>query len=147
MRPRPRIPESRPETPILRSRRAGILGSSVVLTIILLAGCSGTSGLGTSLPQTMAEIRCVSDCQAVKDQCQDDARFEYRQCQADYSRAFRDYRWCLASAVERSDCGYPWWSCAENLYGYCANRGAECESACRSASSQSSHQHSTAPMM
>jgi hypothetical protein len=147
MRPRLRIAKSRPETPILRSRLAGICGFAVLLTIIPIAGCSGTSGLNTSLPQTMAEIRCLSDCRAVKDQCQADARFDFRQCQADYSRTFRDYRWCLASAFERSDCGYPWWSCAENLYGYCANRAAECETACRSASSRSRHQPATAPMM
>ncbi|WP_373508216.1 hypothetical protein, partial [Thiocapsa sp.] len=86
----------------------------------------------TSLPEQLAELSCIGGCQGARDTCNANARYDYRQCQAGYSQAFVDYRWCLASAFERSECGYPWWSCAENLYGYCANRAAECERACRS---------------
>ena len=99
----------------------------------LLGGCSRPLVLDATLPQQINELGCISDCRATKDQCDADARVDYRQCQAGYGEAFRDYRWCLASSFERGECGYPWWSCAENLHGYCANRAAECEEGCRSA--------------
>lgn len=96
----------------------------VVLSCLLLAACA-------TLPRQMAEIRCVEQCQLTKDQCDADARYDYRQCQAGYAESFRAYRWCLAAASERDQCGYPWWSCAENRFGYCTNRYHECAQHCR----------------
>jgi hypothetical protein len=104
---------------------------AVGLAILLLAALSSGCAQSPGVPGQLAELSCIGACQGVRDQCNADARYDYRQCQAGYSEAFVDYRWCLASAFERSECGYPWWSCAENLYGYCANRAAECEQACR----------------
>ena len=117
---------------IAQGRDASIL---VILWLVLLAtGCAGPSGGERGLADRVAEIGCLSECRARREQCDADARFDYRQCQAGYVDAFSDYRWCLASAIERNDCGYPWWSCAENRHGYCANRASECESACRAPS-------------
>jgi hypothetical protein len=93
-----------------------------------LAGCSPPLVLDQPLPQQIAQIGCVSRCQEVKDRCDDDARFDFRQCQARFSDNMRDYRWCRASSAE--ECGYPWWDCSENRYGYCINRFSECRSAC-----------------
>lgn len=109
----------------------GILGLAALVGGILSSGCAHNQSGDATLSSRIAEVACVSRCKGVQDSCNADARFDYRQCQAGYSEAFRDYRWCLASAVSRSECGYPWWPCAENLYGYCANRAAECERACR----------------
>ncbi|EXJ13867.1 hypothetical protein [Imhoffiella purpurea] len=106
--------------------RLGALGLA-----ILLGGCAKPLVLDATLPQQFAEIACVEECRATKEQCDADARYDYRQCQAGYDTSFRTYRWCLASAIDRDDCGYPGWSCAENLYGYCSNRYHDCEKACR----------------
>jgi hypothetical protein len=137
MQTRPFIGESgRPEPTRLASRsgaRRLALGLASLLLAALACGCARSPG-STSLPEQLAELSCIGACQGARDRCNADARYDYRQCQAGYSQAFVDYRWCLASAFERSECGYPWWSCAENLYGYCANRAAECERACRSRS-------------
>lgn len=97
-----------------------------------LSACSKPLVLDETLPQQLAEISCVEDCRLTKERCDADARYDYSQCQAGYQETFRSYRWCLASSGSRDDCGYPWWSCAENLYGYCSNRYQECERACRS---------------
>lgn len=112
------------------SARLLALGLSSLLLAALPFGCAQSP----SLPEQLAELSCIGGCQGARDKCNADARYDYRQCQAGYSEAFVDYRRCLASAFERSECGYPWWSCAENLYGYCANRAAECEQACRARS-------------
>lgn len=137
MQTRPFIGESgRPEPTRLASRsgaRRLALGLASLLLAALACGCARSPD-ATSLPEQLAELSCIGACQGARDRCNADARYDYRQCQAGYSQAFVDYRWCLASAFERSECGYPWWSCAENLYGYCANRAAECERACRSRS-------------
>ncbi|MBK1719978.1 hypothetical protein [Thiocystis violacea] len=109
------------------------LGASAgigLLSLFLLAGCAKPLVLDATLPQQFAEIGCVEDCRLTKESCNADARYDYRRCEAGYDKSFRDYRWCLASASETGDCGYPWWSCAENLYGYCANRYNECKRAC-----------------
>ena len=122
--------EGLPETTRLGARpspRLLLLGLSSLLLAVLSGGCAQSPGL----PGQLAELSCIGACKSARDRCNADARYDYRQCQAGYSEAFVDYRRCLASAFERSDCGYPWWSCAENLYGYCANRAVECEQACR----------------
>jgi hypothetical protein len=122
--PQPTRLGSRSNTPLL----------AVVLSGLFLAALSGGCARSPGLPGQLAELSCVGSCQGARDRCNADARYDYRQCQAGYSEAFVDYRRCLASAFERSECGYPWWSCAENLYGYCANRAAECVQACRARS-------------
>lgn len=109
---------------------------SIVVALVLasawaLTGCSPPLVHDQPLPQQIAQIGCISRCQGVKDRCDDDARFDYRQCQAGFKDNMRDYRWCRASSAE--ECGYPWWSCSENRYGYCSNRFSECRSACLSA--------------
>jgi hypothetical protein len=118
-----------------RRSSPGSIRATVVALILIaagaLAGCSPPLVLDQPLPQQIDRIGCVSRCQAVKDRCDDDARYDYRQCQAGYSDNMRDYRWCRASSAE--DCGYPWWSCAENSYGYCINRFSECRDACMAA--------------
>jgi len=103
-----------------------------LLALLLLTACAKPLVLDSTLPQQFAEISCVNSCRVTKEACDKDARYDNRQCQAGYSESFRDYRWCLASAIDREDCGYPWWPCAENLYGYCINRYNDCERACRS---------------
>ncbi len=100
------------------------------LAVLLLGGCSRPLVLDETLPQQLQEIGCISRCQETKVSCDADARFDYRQCEAGYSRSFRDYRWCNASS--REHCGYPWWSCSENRYGYCSNRYWECHQGCLS---------------
>lgn len=86
-----------------------------------------------TLPQqiaaNMAENACINRCQATKDTCDDTARFDYAQCQAGYGQGVRDYRRCRVSSMDK--CGYFWWSCSENNYGYCTNRYWECRDACR----------------
>ncbi len=115
----------------LAVQRSGLMAGVTLLSLFLLGGCAGPLGPGAAPEQQLAAIRCISDCQHTKDACVEDARYDYQQCQAGYSSSFRDYRGCLASAADRDDCGYPWWSCAENLYGYCTNRYSDCERACR----------------
>ncbi len=122
--------EVRPE-PNGHGARSSARLLALCLSSLVLAALSGGCAQAPGLPGQLAELSCIGGCQGVRDQCNADARYDYRQCQAGYSEAFVDYRWCLASAFERSECGYPWWSCAENLYGYCANRATECEQACR----------------
>jgi hypothetical protein len=103
------------------------------LLATLLAGCTQPLVMDQTLPQqiatNLAENACINRCQATKNTCDGEARFDYAQCQADYGQAFRDYRRCNASSMEK--CGYPWWSCSENNYGYCTNRYWECRDACR----------------
>ncbi len=125
--------EVRPE-PIRLGARSSARRLAIGLSSLLLAALSSSCAQSPGLPGQLAELSCIGGCQGVRDQCNADARYSYRQCQAGYSEAFVDYRWCLASAFERSECGYPWWSCAENLYGYCANRATECAQACRARS-------------
>lgn len=133
----PRPPRSRPtpseQRPIGFRPRAPrpIIGLAALALVALSGGCVQPGTLGGHLPRQLTEIGCISRCREIQANCNADARFDYRRCQAGYSEAFRDYRWCLASAAERSECGYPWWPCAENLFGACANRAAECESTCR----------------
>ncbi len=130
MSPNRRLPRSgRRLAGTLAILTAGIL----ILSLPLLTGCAGAGGPAGGVFGRMAEAGCVSQCRAIKDECVADARFEYRQCEAGYSQTFRDHRWCLASAFKRDECGYPWWSCAQNGYGYCINRASECEQACRAA--------------
>jgi hypothetical protein len=111
--------------------RRPIIGLAAMALVALSAGCVKPGTLGEHVPRQLTEIGCISRCKEIQANCNADARFDYRRCQAGYSEAFRDYRWCLASAAERSECGYPWWPCAENLFGACTNRAAECESTCR----------------
>ena len=109
-------------------------GSAALATVIafLILGLTGCAQFVQDLERIdrrAQEITCISRCQEVKDQCDDDARYTFQQCQAGYQAAQRTLRWCNASDQER--CGYPWWSCSENLYGFCTNRFWECQSACR----------------
>jgi hypothetical protein len=104
---------------------------AVLLLALSVAGCTPPLVLDRTLPRQVAELGCIGRCQTIKDQCDDDARFDYQQCQAGYRGAQRAFRWCNAESQER--CGYPWWSCSENLYGYCSNRYWECYEACRRA--------------
>ena len=120
-------------SPRLTVQRAGLIAG---LSLFLLGGCAGPLPPGAAPEQQLAAIRCISDCQQTKDACVADARYDYQQCQAGYSGSFRNYRGCLASAPDREHCGYPWWSCAENLYGYCSNRYSDCERACRDRASK-----------
>jgi hypothetical protein len=102
-----------------------------VVPLLLLAACSKPLVLDATLPQQFAEIDCVEQCRLTKEKCIADARYDYRQCEAGYGSSFNKYRWCLASASDKEQCGYPWWSCSENLYGYCTNRHSECQQVCR----------------
>jgi hypothetical protein len=101
-----------------------------VLTALLAAGCAQPGSVQDG-PNQLAELACIGRCKAVQEACNEDARYDYRQCQAGYSQEFTAYRWCLASAVRPSDCGYPGWTCAENFYGFCSNRASECARDCR----------------
>lgn len=101
-----------------------------LLPLALMSGCAKPLVFDATLPQQLAELSCIEDCRAAKTSCDADARYDYRQCQAGYGKSFRDYRWCLASARDQQECGYPWWSCAENLYGYCSNHYNDCKRTC-----------------
>lgn len=112
-------------------QKISVRAGTGLLSLLLLAACAKPLVLNATLPQQLAELRCINECRATKEGCVADARYDYRQCQAGYGSSFRVYRWCLASSSDRTQCGYPWWSCAENLYGYCANRYSECARACQ----------------
>ena len=112
-------------------QKTGIRAGLGLLSLLLLTACARPLVLDATLPRQVAELGCLSECRATREACNADARDEYRQCQAGYSSSFRVYRWCLASASEQGECGYPWWSCAENRFGYCTNRYRDCASACR----------------
>ncbi len=114
-------------------RSGGFLAGMGLLSLLLLTACARPLMPDEPLPQQFAVLGCLEDCRVTKERCDQHARYDYRQCQAGYARSFQDYRWCLASAWTYEDCGYPWWSCAENLYGYCSNRQLECERACEGA--------------
>jgi hypothetical protein len=115
----------------LSIQQTRICAGGGVLCLLMLSACAKPLVLDATLPQQVAEISCIDRCHSTKDRCDADARDDYRQCQAGYGDSFRAYRWCLASASDRDQCGYPWWSCAANLFGDCANRDSECERACR----------------
>jgi hypothetical protein len=118
--------------PVPRSVPAGRLARRIAaasVLLLVLVGCAQPVRSPEDLVRQVQEIGCISRCQETKDQCDSDARFDYAQCQAGYSASNRDYRWCLAAGDRQ--CGYPWWSCSENRYGYCTNRYWECHSACR----------------
>jgi hypothetical protein len=100
----------------------------VVTLAALMAGCSTPLVLDETLPQQIETIGCISQCEDRKTRCDDDARFDYAQCEADYKAAWRGYRRCNARSDD--NCGYPWWRCAENRYGYCSNRYWECREDC-----------------
>jgi len=122
MQPKP------PKPPVQSMNTLWIRSILLAVLVLLLTGCDRPLVLDQTLPRQIEEIGCISRCQATKDSCDADARFDYRQCQAGFSRRFRDYRWCLASS--RENCGYPWWNCSENRYGYCTNRYWECRQGC-----------------
>lgn len=126
MRPETRLPRS--HSPLLRQRLA--LAATVLIASLALWGCAKPLSPDGPVPQQFTELSCLADCRAAKKSCDAEARYDYRQCEAGYADSFRGYRWCLASAFSEQDCGYPWWSCAENLYGYCSNRHQECQRAC-----------------
>lgn len=117
-----------PKPPILSHKSLRTHANLSALSVLLLVGCARPLVLDQTLPRQFEEIGCISRCQEVKDGCDADARFGYRQCQAAFGARFRDYRWCLASS--REACGYPWWNCSENRYGYCTNRYWECHQGC-----------------
>jgi hypothetical protein len=126
MRPNPsmrhRHPAASPAPGSLRTPIAiGRLAAAAVV-LLALAGCAQTL-------RQMQEISCIDRCQQTKDRCDADARYDFAQCQEGYSVANRDYRYCLA--VGDRQCGYPWWPCSENRYGYCTNRYWECRHACQ----------------
>jgi hypothetical protein len=103
--------------------------AAVSISLLLAAAGCTRSLFSEDLSRRVAENACINRCQNVKDQCDADARFDYQQCQAGYQAAQRTLRWCNAS--DQENCGYPWWSCSENLYGFCTNRYWECHTACR----------------
>jgi hypothetical protein len=105
-------------------------GALLLLGAALALGCAQPGSVQT-VPNQLAELACIGRCKSQQEACNADARHDYRQCQAGYTQDFTTYRWCLASAMQRGECGYPGWPCAENLYGYCANRATECARACR----------------
>lgn len=109
-------------------RLAGRLAAAAAI-LLALAGCAQPSKTWDDVARQIQIVGCTSRCQETKDRCDADAAFDYAQCQAGYSTAKRDYRWCLAAGNRQ--CGYPWWSCSENRYGYCTNRYWECYAACR----------------
>jgi hypothetical protein len=117
-----------PKPTIQRHKSLWIHANLFALSVLLLVGCARPLVLDQTLPRQIEEIGCISRCQEAKDLCDADARFAYRQCQAAFGARFRDYRWCLASS--REACGYPWWNCSENRYGYCTNRYWECHQGC-----------------
>jgi hypothetical protein len=125
MRPSPTTaaPRAGPRSPKVAAK---LLSLALALGV---AGCAQFERDSERLARQVQEATCVSHCQGVKEQCDDNARFDYQQCQAGYQAAQRDFRWC--NAADEEHCGYPWWSCSENLYGYCTNRLWECRSACR----------------
>ena len=102
-----------------------------LLSIGLLAGCAQPPGGDGEVGRGLAVNACINRCQATKDKCDADARYDFAQCEAGYSTSWSDYRWCQSSALGTPNCGYPWWSCSQNLYGYCSNRYWECRDACR----------------
>ena len=108
------------------------LASSSIALLVLLTGCARPLVLDGNLTQQFEKVGCIESCRLDKESCNADARYDYRQCQAGYGKSVRNYQWCRASARSEGECGYPWWSCAENLYGYCANRHSECVRACES---------------
>ncbi len=112
-----------------RRRSAARRLASGAALLAALAGCAQFTQTSEKLARQVAQIGCISRCQTVKDQCDSDARVDYQQCQAGYQTAQRDFRWCNAASEDR--CGYPWWTCSENLYGYCTNRYWECHDGCR----------------
>lgn len=116
--------ETRPQLFRRTLRKASLRAGAGLLCLLAIGACT--------TPQ-IARIGCLDACHAKQERCIADARDDYRQCQAGYDSTFRAYRWCLASASEQEECGYPWWSCAENRYGYCANRHSDCTRACRGA--------------
>lgn len=94
------------------------------LLALMLTGCADFP----TLTRTGTAIACVSQCMEVKDRCDADARWDYRQCETRYAVAQNNYLWCHSS--DKVQCGYPWWSCSQNLYGYCTNRYRECQDTC-----------------
>ena len=118
-----------PSGPVQSGRLCIAMGC---LPLLLLSACDKPLVVDATLPQQFAVNGCIGECRIAKQRCEDDARYGYRQCQAGYAASFRNYRWCLASGRDTKDCGYSWWSCAENLYGYCFNRFTECTQVCES---------------
>ena len=104
--------------------------ATISLISLMLTGCADF----LTLYRTGTEIACVSQCMEVKERCDADARWDYRQCETRYAVAQHDYLWCNAS--DEAQCGYPWWSCSQNLYGYCTNRYRECQEGCRQTGQQ-----------
>ncbi|WP_295386360.1 hypothetical protein [uncultured Thiodictyon sp.] len=127
MSPTHRTQRPDPAAPRRRAATGGIAVAAVLL--LTLAGCTQFAQRSQQLAEQAREITCLSQCRATKEHCDDDARWDYQQCQAGYSTAQRDYLWCNSS--DQPQCGYPWWSCSENLYGYCTNRYRECRVKCR----------------
>lgn len=108
----------------------GAFAAALFLTLALaLVGCAEFVQGTERVVRQIDEAGCIGQCRTVKEKCDDNARYDFHQCEAGYQSAQRDYRWCNAADEER--CGYPWWSCSENLYGYCTNRFWECQDACR----------------
>ena len=127
--PSTRSPDTAPVTAARYRRAAAIRDAAAAAVLLALAGCAQFAGTSGPLARQVHEISCISRCQTAKDHCDDNARFDYQQCEAGYQSAQRDFRWCNSGSEQQ--CGYPWWSCSENLYGYCTNRYRECSDACR----------------
>lgn len=106
------------------------LGGLLLAVPLLLAGCTARLAPDEPLTPQFAESGCLADCRATRAACDREARHAWRDCQAGYAASFEDYRWCLAAGGERRDCGYPWWSCAENGYRACREDQQGCERAC-----------------
>jgi len=104
--------------------------AAILAAPLLLTACAESMVLKAPEEERVAVLGCLDRCQQQRDSCQTRAREDYNQCEASWKANFRDYRWCLASASEPGECGYPWWSCAENHFGACANRYHECRQSC-----------------
>ena len=113
------------------------LVSAFTLYTFLLSGCAGL----TTLYRHGTEFGCLSQCQVSKDRCDTDARWDYRRCETGYGDAQSDYLWCHSRGEEQ--CGYPWWPCSQNMYGYCTNRFHECQLACRQTGRQGTQERFT----
>jgi hypothetical protein len=127
MSPCPSTPGPAPVIAV--AARYHVSAAAFAALLLVLAGCAQLQRNTATLQRRVHEIGCTSECRKAKEQCDDNARYQYRQCEAGYVAAQRDFRWC--NAKDWDECGYPWWSCSENLYGFCTNRFNECALACR----------------
>jgi hypothetical protein len=107
-----------------------LLPISLLSIGLLLVGCSHPLVFNGPFGEGLAREKCLSNCRATKEKCDADARYAFQQCEAGYSESWTNHRYCQSTSAQPDECGYPWWSCSQNLYGYCSNRYWECRDAC-----------------